>query len=154
MQKVILENVRIGFRNFQGKETKYNPKGRRNFCVFLEPDIAEEMAKEGWNIKYLVPRDEEETAQPYMQVAVNFSNMPPSILMISNGQRIQLDEDSVDILDWADIDTIDLILNPYEWEVGDKSGVKAYLKKMYVTIEDDPLAAKYWEPDNEYEGND
>lgn len=150
MQKVILENVRIGFRNFQGKESKYNPKGRRNFCVFLDDDTAEEMAKDGWNIKYLVPRSEDETAQAYMQVAVNFANMPPSILMISNGQRIQLDEDSVDILDWADIESVDIIINPYEWEVSGKSGVKAYLKKMYVTIEDDPLASKYWEPD-EYE---
>jgi hypothetical protein len=31
-----LENVRIGFRNFEGREGQYNKSGDRNFVVFLE----------------------------------------------------------------------------------------------------------------------
>ncbi|NMC58666.1 MAG: hypothetical protein GYA51_04660, partial [Candidatus Methanofastidiosa archaeon] len=42
-KNIIVENARIAFRNFSGKEGKYNPAGRRNFCVFLDPKTAEEL---------------------------------------------------------------------------------------------------------------
>ena len=38
---------------------------------------------------------------------------------------------------------MDLILNPYEWAVNGKTGVKAYLKSIFVTIQEDELERKY-----------
>jgi hypothetical protein len=101
------------------------------------------MAKDGWNIKALRAREEGEEEQPYVQVAVNFKGRPPRVVMITSRGRTTLFEDEVEILDWADIQNVDLIIRPYEWVVNGKSGIKAYLQSIYVTIDEDELELKY-----------
>jgi hypothetical protein len=146
---VLMEGVRIIFRNFSGKEGQYNREGDRNFAVLLDDTIANTMAEDNWNIKWLRPRDEdeEENPQAYLPVSVNFKGRPPRIVLITSRGRTNLDEDSVEMLDWADIINVDLIVRPYEWQVNEKSGIKAYLQSIYVTIEEDPLEIKYSELD-------
>jgi hypothetical protein len=55
---VLMEGVRIIFRNFAGKEGQYNREGDRNFGVILPDDVAQQMLADGWNVKYLKPREE------------------------------------------------------------------------------------------------
>lgn len=145
---VVMENVRIIFRNFAGREGMYNREGDRNFCVLLDHDTAEAMASDGWNIKTLRPREEDDEEQPYLQVSVNFKGKPPRVVMITSRGRTTLQEDEVEILDWADIKIVDLIVRPYEWAVNEKSGIKAYLKSIFVTIEEDALERKYADMDD------
>ena len=142
---VLMEGVRIIFRNFSGKEGQYNREGDRNFAVLLDDATANAMAEDSWNIKWLKPRedDEDDTPQAYLPVSLNFKGRPPRIVLITSRGRTNLDEDSVEMLDWADIINVDLIVRPYEWTVNDKSGIKAYLQSIYVTIEEDPLEIKY-----------
>ncbi len=144
---VLMEGVRIIFRNFSGKEGQYNREGDRNFAVLLDDKVATAMAEDNWNIKWLKPRSEEEdeTPQAYLPVSVNFKGRPPRIVLITSRGRTNLDEDSIEMLDWADILNVDLIVRPYEWTVNQKSGVKAYLQSIYVTIEEDALEMKYSE---------
>lgn len=144
---VLMEGVSIIFRNFAGKEGQYNREGDRNFAVKLDDEIADVMARDGWNIKQLAPREDDEEAetQAYLPVSVNYKGRPPRIVLVTSRGRTNLTEDQVEMLDWADITNVDLIVRPYAWEVSGRTGIKAYLQSMYVTIEEDPLERKYAE---------
>lgn len=145
IKDIAIEDAHIMFRNFSGEEGQFNRKGDRNFCVFLDNDEAERLEVEGWNIKYLTARDEEEEDQAYVQVSASYTNIPPKIVMISGQGQTLLDESTVGMLDWVDIAYADLIINPYSWEVNGKVGIKAYVKALYVTIEEDEFANKYYD---------
>ena len=140
-----IENARIGFRNFEGAEGKYNPKGNRNFVVFLPTDIAKEMEKDEFRIKWLTNDAEYEEPQAILQVAVAFGNYPPNVVLVSNGRMSRLDETNINTLDFADLETVDLIVRGYSWSAQGKTGVKAYLKTGYFTLRVDELASKYSE---------
>ncbi len=150
MENLKIEDAKIIFRNFAGVETRYNRAGNRNFCVIVDDaDIAQQLVNDGWNVKTLAPRDEDEEPRYYIPAAVSYKNIPPKIYLICGRQKVLLDEDTVGELDTADIVNVDVILRPYCWDLGNgKSGVKAYVKTMYVTIEKDEFADKYAEEES------
>lgn len=139
----MVEDAALIFRNFSGKEDQYNKAGNMNFSVLLDPETAEFLLSEGWNVKLLKAQEEGEEQQAYIQVSLRFDIMPPTVMMITSTGRLRLDEDTVAMLDWANIQVVDLIVRAYNWELNGKSGTKAYLKSMYVTIEEDELEKKY-----------
>lgn len=139
----MVEGAQLLFRNFSGKESQYNRAGDRNFAVVLDPDSAQRMLADGWNVKFLDARDEGDAPQAYIQVSVGYKTKPPRVVMISSTGRTILDEGEVDLLDWVEIENADLIARAYTWEVNGKTGIKAYLQSLYITIREDALERKY-----------
>lgn len=144
---VSLENVSIGFRNFEGREGQYNKTGERSFAVFLDETTANELVAQGWNVKFPKPDErvdpDQDSRNPYLQVSVGFENFPANVFLISNKNVTKLSEQEVSMLDWAELENVDLVIRPYEWSVRGTSGIKAYLKSGYFTIITDQFAAKY-----------
>lgn len=141
------ENARIGYKNFAGAEGPYNKSGDRNFVIFLEEQAARDLELQGWNVKYPKARemkvDEEDTRQPYLPVSVSFKNFPPKVVLIAGDNVTKLQEAEVEVLDYTEIENVDLVVRPYNWSVNGQSGTKAYLKAIYVTMVTDAFTAKY-----------
>lgn len=147
-----IENANVlpgNFMNFSGKKTKFKPEGYRFFHIGLDPEDARRMRDDGWNVKQTRDREvdgEVEAGMYYIEVAVSFSNKPPTVFMYSNGSPTRLKEDMIDLLEQTEIITWDVTLSPYHWEMeSGSSGVKAYLKELHATCVPSVLGEKYKE---------
>lgn len=140
---VLIEGARLIFRHFSGEKDDFHSVGQRDFFVTLDSATAEAMEKDGWNIKWLDPREEGDLPQATLKIKVNFTGRPPQITLVTSRNKTRLDEESVAILDYADIINADLFITPYDWTVNGRSGRTAYLDKLFVTIREDELDIKY-----------
>lgn len=140
---ISIDNAQIRFRNFTGEPTKFDKVGgKRTFSVVLDPEMAEKLREDGWNIKTWEPDGAEEPMY-HLPVEISYKIYPPKIWMISGNKKTMLQEDTVSALQYAEFTKVQLIIRPYCWEVNGKSGVKAYLKAMYATIEEDEFEKEY-----------
>ena len=167
-----LENAHIGRRNFSGEIKTDFDTGKRYFNVYLEDlKLVDDLNRDGWSIHEYLPKGTADTylqsdrncksldgkelmdyvknTNPsdlvyYIPVEVKFSPVPPTMIkLINNGVQTVLTEDTIGCLDHVEIENVDLILNGYQWTVNKKSGVKAYLKEIYVTARQGNFGGKY-----------
>lgn len=153
-----VENARIIWRNFSGRQTQYNAKGKRNFNLVVPPEDVEAMKRNGWNVKTKEPRPDYPDDTPLSTLAVNVryseDSRPPRVFLIAGDTRTELDESTIDILDRVQIENVDLIINPSYYDVNGLQGYTAYLQAIYVTIVQDDLEKKYGSfPESNYTDN-
>ena len=149
-----IENANIIFRNFSGEENEFNRRGNRNFSILLSEEDALKLANDGWNVKSYTSNDGGETIY-HLSVKVSDAKFPPCVWLITKQKRkTLLNERTIGSLDYADILSADIIIRPYNWNVTGKTGVKAYLKTAYITIQEDRFAAKYAEEEFPEEDDD
>lgn len=143
IDNLVIENAKILYPNFSGKEDRYNRAGNRNFLVVIPDEMVERLISDGWNVKAKMDDETEEPKYYYLKVTVSYKVVPPKVFLITRTSKTALDEEGIASLDYAEIRAADIIINPHEWEVNGKTGIKAYLRTAYVVIEEDEFAYKY-----------
>lgn len=139
-----IEDARIIYRNFAGIGSKYNREGDRNFAVIIpNQEIADELIADGWAVKIKPPRDEDESPFMYLPVKVKFNNRGPAAYVKSGNSVQRLNQDTIGMLDEIDIQSVDMDLRAYDWEVNGKTGRSAYLQAINVIQNIDRFGAQY-----------
>lgn len=145
-----IDNARIIFKNFEGRGDKFNREGDRNFSLLIEdPDTADAMAKKGWNVKIKEGRDEDEGPFMRLPIKVKFTDYGPRVYLNSAGNVTELDEESIACLDNIDIESVDMDIRPYDWDVNGRTGRTAYLQSMEVVQRIDRFAARHNNKDDD-----
>lgn len=144
MNNLKIENANIIYKNFAGTRDTYHP-GKRNFTVELDEAEADALEADGWNVRRKPSKANPDVVINSLPVDVRFDFFPPKVVMIGESSKkvTYLDETTVGQLDTAAIVNVDLMIRPREWTAVGKSGIKAYLKTAYITIEEDDLDLKY-----------
>ena len=141
-----IDDARIKFRNFSGKEDQFNRDGKRSFCWIIDdPDLADELAARGWNVKIRPARDEDADADMFMKVNVNYSasGYGPRVYLKSGDAQVMLDSESINRLDEISIESVDMDIRAYDWEYAGRTGRTAYLNSIRVTQRMDRFADDY-----------
>ena len=144
VNNINIEGAIVIWKNFSGERDKFNP-GKRGFSVVIDDAVmADELRQEGWNVK---DRPLQEGADPSEQewtlpVKLNMNRYTQVWLIVGNHKTL-LDENTVAQLDVVDFVNCDISIRPYEWEMGGRTGITAYVDSMYVTIRENKFAEKY-----------
>ncbi len=140
---LMIDDARIVYRNFSGAGSRYNREGDRNFAVVIpDKEIADALIENGWNVKIKPPREEGDSPFMYMPVKVKFNDRGPNVYLVTGKRMNRLDEESVSCLDDVDIQSVDMDIRPYDWEVNGRNGRSAYLQSIKVTQRIDRFAAE------------
>ena len=130
-------------------EKGYNAAGDRNFCLLLNPEDADELAAEGWNVRYLNPKDPGDEPVPYIQIKVGFGGKgrPPKVVMITRKGKTQLDEESISICGYqifeSDIKDIKLLTNVIDDYIASQDeNIRKLLDSVRAMIADTILDAE------------
>ena len=145
---LFIEDAQLIFKNFAGRPSQYNQAGQRSFNVVIDDvDMAQRLRDEGWNVKIKPPREEGDGMFCYLPVAVVFPtperNFPIKIVQFTKNGTVNLNEDTVGLLDMAHILKANVAIRPYNWHTATGSGIKAYLRTLHVTLEEDDFASDY-----------
>lgn len=144
-----INDARIVFRNFRGEGGPYNREGDRNFALVIpNKDIADELIKDGWNVKIKEAREEGDQPFIFLTVKVKFNDIGPHIYLKTGNAVNKLDEETVSCIDDIDIRSVNLDISPYDWEINGKTGRTAYLQSMEIIQEIDRFAARYAEEEH------
>ena len=139
-------------RNFGGEEKKdrvtgrtVNSPGYRNFLLFVNDEIAEELKSRGCEVKYTRVQNDNDVPMPYVSITVSYFLKPVEACMISGGVPTQLDEAHIKTFNNVDIKNMCLELE-FGKEKIHNSGVKyipLYAQKIWVEVVPSYFAEKY-----------
>ena len=155
-RELVVENAVIMWTNFGGNPTKYNPAGgRRTFDLVMTERIAIMLDADGWNIKTIRGKTEDDPTMYVTEIAVNpRSNMSVYLCEEVNGKkyRYRVKPEDLAVLDTYQYSDVALLIHPYVHGRENSAGstIKGYLRQMnLVRMNEDYFRDRYQEYANE-----
>lgn len=147
------QDAEIKYPNFAGRKSQFNRQGDRNFCIVIkDPEEAAELSAMGFNVKEKMPMVNEGDSYWLLQVSLSYHEpgsglefLDPKAYLVVDGKLKPLTEETIGCIDRLDAECIDITVTagkPYEGRDGNMR-VRAWLDSIYVTIANNPVAAKY-----------
>ena len=134
----------IIFKNFEGRGDKFNREGDRNFSLRIDDEnTANALVKEGWNVRIKEGRDEDEGPFMRLPIKVKFTTYGPNVYLRTGDRVNELNEESIACLDNIEIESVDMDIRLYDWDVNGRTGRTAYLQSMEVVQRINRFAARY-----------
>ena len=156
-------NCRTTYKNFEGRKNEYNDAGQKTFSIRISEEEALHrfpmgydaygeivygpgLIDQGLNVKPMPHREDEINPDWHLPVSIrydpDFPSRNPGVTMIStdtNGRPVHtsLNEFSIGLIDRADVIEYNVAVRIHNWKKNGKSGRKAYLRNMDVTVYQD-----------------
>lgn len=152
-----IDNARITWTNFEGKDGPYNDEGDRFFTLVIpDEELADRLIELGWNIKKKPALTEDEPPFMTMKVKLSYNdtdiaNGVPAedvrgpIAYLKSGVAVRkLTHETIGCLDGIQYESVDLDIRPYDWNKNGRSGRTAYLNAIHVVQRiEDRFASRY-----------
>ena len=149
VNNIEIEDGQIIFRNFSGKVSENNPKGIRTVTFVIPEEIKDKLISDGWNVRLYIPKNDPEALPIYiLEATVCYRNkagepQDPHVFIVKSDGLMHVTEDIAFTLDSYDILKVDAVLRPFYWEMNGRRGIRPYVNKMYITINEDRFDKKY-----------
>lgn len=120
--------------NFSGTPSKLNPTGgKRTFNLVLPEDIAQEFMDEGWRVKSIPPRDDQDDVLYFTEIVLNMDKkIEPDIYLCSEyggrKRKTRLHGDDVNVLDDIRFARADVNIYPHQHD----KGIKGHCNQLVV----------------------
>lgn len=140
LSSVVIDGIgdrQIRSRNFGGVEKRHpvtgkivNGDGNRNFLLYLAPEIADELAQYGCEIRMTNVQGPNDVPEPFLAVTLSYYlsdqglRPAPEVISVTNGVPNFLDKDHVKVLNDLDISNMCLTLEISAKEKEHQNGIK------------------------------
>lgn len=143
---LVFDDAKFYYRNFSGRPTQFiREGGERGFGIFIDdPVYAQQLAEEGWNVRITKPKNSDYEPRHYLPVKVGYKFRPPVVRMVRGRKIINMTEDMIGEIDYADVTHLKVAINPrHRTDDTGEHKITAYLREMWVTIAEEVFASDY-----------
>lgn len=140
-----IENAQIkwAFSHFDGREDTFNAEGDHNFTIILPEEEALRLQEEGWNIRRMEGYEEGDPPEYLLKVKISYKFEAPRVYLIKGDRKFRADQRDLADIRRASTKQIDVVITPSRWVVGKETGISAYVKELYATINQSRFSEQY-----------
>lgn len=145
-----INDAHIIWVNLSGRALQYNEEGRRNFNVLLSKESYDALKDAGVNVRTRPSRDPEGEPQYLLKVNVGYDYRPPVVYIDNGVNERELSVSELGLIDDAAMDGsiahVDISFRASRSRKRtDDYGLSAWLKSMYVRVNEDPIVRRHRE---------